>query len=38
MAFLLPMLYFSGFESWFRLLALVPLIPFVLAYYTKERA
>ncbi len=37
-AFLLPMLYFGGAENWFRLLALVPLIPFVLAYYTRKRA
>lgn len=36
MAFLLPMLYFAGAENWFRLLALVPLIPFALAYYIKR--
>lgn len=31
-----PMLYFSGAENWFRLLALIPLVPFVLAYYLKK--
>ena len=34
----LPMLYFAGAENGFRFLALVPLIPFVLSYYTKKRA
>lgn len=37
-AFLLPMLYFGGAQNWLRLLALVPIIPFVLAYYTKKRS
>lgn len=36
-AFLLPMLYFGGAENGFKLLALVPLVPFVLAYYTKKK-
>ena len=34
---LLPSLYFGGAENWFRLLALLPLIPFALAYYTRKR-
>lgn len=33
----LPSLYFSGAESWFRVLVFFPLIPFVLAYYTKKK-
>jgi hypothetical protein len=33
---ILPSLYFGGTENWFRLLVLFPLIPFVLAYYTKK--
>jgi hypothetical protein len=33
---LLPMLYFGGAENWFRLLVLVPMIPFILAHYTKK--
>lgn len=36
-AFLLPMLYFRGAENWFKLLTLVPLIPFSLAFYTKKK-
>lgn len=36
-AFLLPMLYFAGAENWFKLLILVPLVPFVLAYYVKKK-
>ncbi|SDH30847.1 hypothetical protein SAMN05443529_1121 [Desulfosporosinus hippei DSM 8344] len=36
-AFILPMLYFGGAENWYGLLAFVPLIPFVLAYYTNKR-
>lgn len=36
-AFLLPMLYFGGAENWFKLLALVPLVPFILAYYIKKK-
>jgi hypothetical protein len=35
-ALLLPSLYFGGAENWFRLLVLLPLIPFVLAFYTKK--
>jgi hypothetical protein len=34
----LPMLYFAGAENGLRFLALVPLIPFILSYYTKKRA
>jgi hypothetical protein len=34
---ILPSLYFAGGENWVRLLVLFPLIPFVLAYYTKKR-
>jgi len=34
---ILPMLYFGGAENWFRILAFVPLLPFVLAYYTKKK-
>lgn len=33
---ILPMLYFGGAENWFRLLALLPLIPFALAFYIKK--
>lgn len=33
---ILPSLYFGGAENWFRLLVLFPLLPFVLAYYTKK--
>ncbi|MFB7142688.1 hypothetical protein ACFCYN_24065 [Gottfriedia sp. NPDC056225] len=34
---LLPTLYFFiASENWFRLLVLVPLIPFVLTYFTKK--
>jgi hypothetical protein len=36
-ALLLPSLYLGGGENWFRLLVLLPLIPFVLAYYTRKR-
>jgi hypothetical protein len=35
-ALLLPSLYFGGAENWFRLLVLLPLIPFTLAYNTKK--
>ncbi|RXT07145.1 hypothetical protein [Ammoniphilus sp. CFH 90114] len=35
---LLPMLYFAGAENWVRLLGLVPLLPFVLAFYIRNRA
>jgi hypothetical protein len=35
-ALLLPSLYFGGGENWFRLLVLLPLIPFTLAYNTKK--
>jgi len=34
---LLPSLYFGGAENWFRLLVLLPLVPFVLAYCTRKR-
>ncbi|WP_077623291.1 hypothetical protein [Sediminibacillus massiliensis] len=34
--FLFPMLYFIGAENWYRLLALTPIVPFVLAYFTKK--
>ncbi|MDQ0232695.1 CHASE2 domain-containing sensor protein [Metabacillus malikii] len=34
---ILPSLYFGGAENWFRLLVLFPLIPFVLAFYIKNR-
>jgi len=33
---ILPSLYFGGAENWYRLLVLLPLIPFVLAYFTKK--
>ncbi|CAM3998114.1 hypothetical protein [Mesobacillus zeae] len=36
-ALILPSLYFGGGENWFRLLVLLPLIPFALSYYTKKR-
>ncbi|MEH7348723.1 hypothetical protein [Gottfriedia acidiceleris] len=36
-ALILPMLYFVGANNLFRFLALVPLIPFALAFYTKKR-
>ncbi|WP_043933856.1 hypothetical protein [Bacillus sp. EB01] len=32
----LPSLYFAGGENWVRLIVIFPLIPFVLAYYTKK--
>ncbi|MCF6412069.1 hypothetical protein [Pseudalkalibacillus salsuginis] len=35
-ALLLPSLYFGGAENWFRLLVLLPLIPFALAYKHKK--
>jgi hypothetical protein len=35
-ALLLPSLYFGGAENWFRLLVLLPLMPFALAYNTKK--
>lgn len=35
-AFVLPMLYFVGAENWFKLLALVPLVPFALAYFIRK--
>ncbi|TKC19627.1 hypothetical protein [Robertmurraya kyonggiensis] len=34
---ILPSLYFSGAENWFRLLVLFPIIPFALTYYIKKR-
>jgi hypothetical protein len=34
---ILPSLYFGGAESWFRLLVLFPLVPFVIAFYIKKR-
>jgi hypothetical protein len=34
---LLPSLYFVGGENWSRLLIVLPLIPFVLAYYTQKK-
>lgn len=34
----LPMHYFAGAENGLRCFALVPLIPFILSYYTKKRA
>lgn len=37
MALFLPMLFFGGANNWFRLLSLLPLIPFALAFYTKKR-
>lgn len=37
-ALLLPSLYFLGAESWFRLLILTPLIPFILAYIINNKA
>ncbi|MBO9130791.1 hypothetical protein [Bacillus sp. 165] len=36
-ALILPTLYFGGAETWFRLLAFFPLIPFVLAYIIKRK-
>lgn len=33
LAVTLPSLYFGGAENWFRILALVPLIPFGLSYF-----
>ena len=35
-ALLLPCLYFGGAENWLRMLVLLPLIPFVLAYHTRK--
>ncbi|MET3194120.1 hypothetical protein [Bacillus sp. OAE603] len=36
-ALILPMLYFGGSPSWLKYLALIPLIPFALSFYTKKR-
>ncbi|WP_129690984.1 hypothetical protein [Gottfriedia acidiceleris] len=35
-ALILPTLYFGGAESWFKLVAFLPMIPFVLAYIIKK--
>lgn len=32
-----PTLYFSGAENWFKVLALLPLLLFFLAYYTRKK-
>ncbi|WP_018392445.1 hypothetical protein [Bacillus sp. 37MA] len=37
-ALILPSLYFSGVENWFRLLVLLPSISFFLAFHTRKRA
>ncbi|WP_043932571.1 hypothetical protein [Bacillus sp. EB01] len=33
---ILPSLYFLGAENWFRILAFLPLISFLLAYYSRK--
>ncbi|PRS26180.1 hypothetical protein C6W19_25795 [Bacillus sp. RJGP41] len=35
-ALVLPSLYFLGGNGWYRLVALLPLIPFLLAFYTRK--
>ena len=36
-ALILPTLYFSGAEKWVRILVLLPLIPFFLAFITRKK-
>lgn len=35
--FIFPSLYFIGAENWFRILVVIPVVPFVLAYRTNKR-
>lgn len=35
---ILPSMYFFGAENWFRILVLLPLISFFLAYYIRRKA
>lgn len=35
-ALVLPSLYFLGGNNWFRLVSLLPLIPFLLAFHTRK--
>jgi len=34
---ILPSLYFGGAENWLRLFIISPLIPFILAYYARDK-
>jgi len=34
---ILPTLYFSGAENWVRILVLLPLLPFLLAFITRKK-